>query len=75
MEVKGNFVPRTLQTQGKIPLYTLLRKLGGPKTRSGRFGEKTKLEPPAGICRHNINFAILSSPSQMRHKNAYNCPT
>ena len=75
MDVEGNFALRPLQTQGIIRRYPLLRRLCGPKTRSGRFGEKTKLAPPPGICRHSINSAILSCPSHMCHKNTFACPT
>jgi hypothetical protein len=36
----GRFTPR-----GKSPLYPLDRRLGGPHSRSGRFGEEKILDP------------------------------
>jgi hypothetical protein len=43
-----NFTPRPLYPQGKGPRYPLDRRLGGPQSRSGRFGE-VKILTPTGI--------------------------
>jgi hypothetical protein len=42
-----NFTPRPLYPRGKIHLYPLDRRLGGPQSFSGRDGEK-KFSAPAG---------------------------
>jgi hypothetical protein len=39
------FTPRTLYSRGKSPRYPLDRRLGGPQSRSGRFGEEKILDP------------------------------
>jgi hypothetical protein len=36
-------------TPGKEPRYSLNRSLGGPHSRSGRFGEKKNLSPLQGF--------------------------
>jgi hypothetical protein len=49
MEVNGQLhAPATLP-QGKSPFYTLDRRLGGPQSRSGRYGEEKNSQPPPGI--------------------------
>jgi hypothetical protein len=48
-----NFTPRPLHPRGKSPRYPLNRRLGGPQSRSGRFGEEKIL------C--NNNMAILQN--------------
>jgi hypothetical protein len=40
-----NFGPRPLYPRGKSPRYPLDRRLGGPQSRSGRFGEEKILDP------------------------------
>jgi hypothetical protein len=40
-----NFTLRPLYPRGKSPRYPLDRKLGGPQSRSGRFGEEKILDP------------------------------
>jgi hypothetical protein len=50
-----SFSPLPLYPQGKSPRYPLDRKLGGPQSRSGRYGEENKL-PLLGI------ETCLSSP-------------
>jgi hypothetical protein len=40
-----NFTPRPLYPRGKSPRYPLNRRLGGPHSRSGRFGEERILDP------------------------------
>jgi hypothetical protein len=40
-----NFTPRPLYPRGKSPRYPLDRRLGGPQSRSGRFGEQKILDP------------------------------
>jgi hypothetical protein len=40
-----NFTPRPLYHRGKRPRYPLDRRLGGPQSRSGRFGEEKILDP------------------------------
>jgi hypothetical protein len=36
-----NFTPRPLYPRGKSPRYPMDRRLGGPQSRSGRFGENS----------------------------------
>jgi hypothetical protein len=40
-----NFTPRPHYPRGKSPRYPLDRRLGGPQSRSGRFGEEKILDP------------------------------
>jgi hypothetical protein len=40
-----NFTPWLLYPQGKSPWYPLDRRLGGPQSQSGRFGEEKILDP------------------------------
>jgi hypothetical protein len=40
-----NFTPRPLYPRGKSPRYPLDRRLRGPQSRSGRFGEEKILDP------------------------------
>jgi hypothetical protein len=40
-----NFTPRPLYPRGKSPRYPLDRRLGGPQSQSGRFGEMKILDP------------------------------
>jgi hypothetical protein len=40
-----NFTPRPLYPRGKRPGYPLDRRLGGPQSRSGRFGEEKNSWP------------------------------
>jgi hypothetical protein len=40
-----NFTPRPLYPRGKSPRYPLDRRLDGPQSRSGRFGEEKILDP------------------------------
>jgi hypothetical protein len=40
-----NFTPRPLYPQEKNLRYPLDRRLGGPQSRSGRFGEEKILDP------------------------------
>jgi hypothetical protein len=39
-----SFTPRPLYPRGKTPRYPLDRKLGGPQSLSGRFGEEKILD-------------------------------
>jgi hypothetical protein len=41
----GSFRPQLLYPQGKSPRYPLDRRLGGPQSRSGRYGEEKNLAP------------------------------
>jgi hypothetical protein len=43
------FTPRPLYPQGKIPLYSMDRRLGGPQNRSGRGGEEKNSHPLRGL--------------------------
>jgi len=47
MEVKGNPHALTALSRGKCLWYKLNRRLGGPWSRKGRFGEKMSLAPAA----------------------------
>jgi hypothetical protein len=50
MEVCGQLhAPAAFTPQGKSPLSSLDRKLGGPQSRSGRGGEEKNSQPPPGI--------------------------
>jgi hypothetical protein len=40
-----SFTPRPLYPRGKSPRYPLVRKLGGPQSRSGISGEENILDP------------------------------
>jgi hypothetical protein len=40
-----NFTPRSLYPRGQSPRYPLDRRLGGPQSRSGQFGEEKILGP------------------------------
>jgi hypothetical protein len=44
-----SFTPRSLYTQGKNPLYSLDRRLGGPQSRSGHDGEQKNSQPLPGL--------------------------
>jgi hypothetical protein len=39
-----NFTPRPLYPRGRSPRYLLDRRLGGPQSQSGRFGEEKTLD-------------------------------
>jgi hypothetical protein len=39
------FTPLSFYPRGKDPRYPLHRRLGGPQSRSGRFGEEQNLAP------------------------------
>jgi hypothetical protein len=43
-----SFAPRPLYLQGKSPRYPLDRRLGGPRSHSGRGGEEKNSKPPPG---------------------------
>jgi hypothetical protein len=62
-----NFTPRPLDPRGKSPRYPLDRRLGGPQSRSGRFGEEKILDPTGTnsdpsvvqpVASRNTDFAI-----------------
>jgi hypothetical protein len=44
-----SFTPRPVYSQGKSPYYQLVRRLGGPKSRSGRGCEDRNSQPLSGI--------------------------
>jgi hypothetical protein len=44
-----SFTHRPLYPQGKSPWYLLDRRLGGPKSRSGRGGEEKNSQPLPGL--------------------------
>jgi hypothetical protein len=44
-----SFTPLPLYPQGKSPWYPLDRRLGGPQSRSGRWGEEKNSQPQPGI--------------------------
>jgi hypothetical protein len=65
------FTPLPLYSRGKIPRYTLCKRLGGPRSRSGRYGEnKTLLALPEidprllGCPTHSI-IAIPTEPYRL----------
>jgi hypothetical protein len=39
------FTPRLFHPRGNIPRYKMGRRLGGPQSQSGRYGEGKKLAP------------------------------
>jgi hypothetical protein len=43
------FTPRPLYPRGKNPRYPLDRRLGGPQSRSGRFGEEKIFDPTVKV--------------------------
>jgi hypothetical protein len=53
-----NFTPWPLYPRGKSPRYPLSRWLGGPQSRSGRFGEE-KINDPTGT---RTPIPLSSSP-------------
>jgi hypothetical protein len=40
-----SFTPRPLYSRGKSPRYSFNRKLGGPRSQSGRYGERIFFAP------------------------------
>jgi hypothetical protein len=42
-----SFTPQPLYLQGKSLWYPLVRRLGGPQSRSGRGGEEKNSQPPS----------------------------
>jgi hypothetical protein len=44
-----SFTPRSLYPQGKKPQFPLVRRLGGPQSRSGRGGEAKNSQPSPGM--------------------------
>jgi hypothetical protein len=63
----GAFTPRPLYPQGKSPRYPLNRRLRGPHSRSGRFGEETKILPLAGNKRFHDRPArsLITTPTEL----------
>jgi hypothetical protein len=53
-----NFTPRPLYPRGKSPRYPLERRLGGPQSRSGRFGEVKILDPTG------LELRLLGRPAR-----------
>jgi len=49
---------RPLYPQGKRPLYTLDRRLGGPQSRSERNGEEKKSQLLTGIKPHPVSCSL-----------------
>jgi hypothetical protein len=45
MKVSGKLLAPVALSPGKISLYTLVRRLDGPQSRSGRCGEAKNLFP------------------------------
>jgi hypothetical protein len=64
MKVSVSFTPRPLYPRGKIPLYQLVRRLGGPQSRSGRGGEEKKSinGPNPGRSSHSLVFVVTELP-------------
>jgi hypothetical protein len=54
-----NFTPRPLYPPGKSPRYPLDGRLGGPQSRSGRFGEEKKILDSTGT---RTPIPLSSSP-------------
>jgi hypothetical protein len=44
-----SFMLRLLYPQGKSPYYTVDRRLGEPRSPSGRGGEEKNSQPPPGM--------------------------
>jgi hypothetical protein len=44
-----SFTPLPLYPRGNSLRYPLYRRVGGPKSRTGRYGEETNILPPLGI--------------------------
>jgi hypothetical protein len=53
-----NFTPWPLYSRVKSPRYPLDRRLGGPQSRSGRFGEE-KILDSSGSGETNTRFEVL----------------
>jgi hypothetical protein len=49
MEVSGQLHAPTALPQGKEPLVSMDRRLGGPQSRSGRGGEQKNSQPLPGL--------------------------
>jgi hypothetical protein len=46
MEVSGQVHASAALPRGKSPFHPLGKRLGGPYSRSGRFGDEKNREPP-----------------------------
>jgi hypothetical protein len=49
MDVSGQLHAPAALAQGKIPWYPLVRRLGGPQSRSGCRGEEKNSQPLSGL--------------------------
>jgi hypothetical protein len=60
-----NFMPRPLYPRGKSHQYPLDRRLGGPQSRSGRFGEGKILYPTETRTPSKTESVIINSKSRL----------
>jgi len=58
MEVGGQLRALAALSQGKSPLYPLVRRLGGPESRSGRSGGKITLLSVPGIEHRSFSHGL-----------------
>jgi len=59
-----NELTSNIVKSGHLPQYSLNRRLGGPKSRSRRFGEEKTLVPLPGIRTPTVNpYTTLLWPS------------
>jgi hypothetical protein len=67
MEVSGQLHAPTALPPGKEPPYPLDKRLGGPQSRSGRYGEERNLTPAFQPVARRYTYWAIPIPRLLRN--------